>query len=244
MIKVCALSSIAVIIAKRAADASCIIRDREYEIVLILAEGYLPGMDKYELLETMKKMSKVPVVLMSVDYNGNAMLGGLFKGAIFYLIKPVTMDDLKYLWQFAFMKERENLPAMEEISGIEEESSLENASGVDVVTQPLINEGRQNLQNGKRKTSDEMQNNEEDNGDSAARKKPKRVWTNELHNRFLQAIKVLGIDAHVPSQHVLSPFSHQEGFQQFPDMQAMTAAVQENLSGCVPIHFPWFSISS
>ena len=40
-----------------------------------------------------------------------------------------------------------------------------------------------------------MENNlEEDNDDSAALKKPKLIWTDELHNRFLQAIKVLSID--------------------------------------------------
>lgn len=39
-----------------------------------------------------------------------------------------------------------------------------------------------------------MQNNEEDNGNSAALKKPKLVWTHELHNRFVQAVKLIGID--------------------------------------------------
>ena len=48
--------------AKRATDAFCIIRDREYEIDLILAEGCLPDMDKYELLETIREMSKLPVI--------------------------------------------------------------------------------------------------------------------------------------------------------------------------------------
>ncbi|XP_022769503.1 two-component response regulator ARR2-like [Durio zibethinus] len=189
-----------VMTAKRATDAFCIIRDGEYKIDLVLAEGCLPDMDKYELLETIKKMSKLPVVLMSVDYNGNAMLGCLFKGAMLYLVKPITMDDLKNLWQFAFIKGRENLLAVEEISGIEEESSLENASGVNVESQPLISEGRQNLQKVKRKRSDEMLNDEDDNDDSTAPKKPKLIWTNELHNRFLQAMKVLGIDGAHPKK--------------------------------------------
>ena len=137
----------------------------------------------------------ISYVVMSVDYNGNAMLGGLFKGAILYLVKPITTDDLKNLWQFAFTKERENLLAVEEISGIEEDSSLENASGVDVESQPLTSEGRRNVKSEKRKRSNAMENNlEEDNDDSAALKKPKLIWTNELHNRFLQAIKALGID--------------------------------------------------
>ncbi|XVF22635.1 hypothetical protein REPUB_Repub12eG0188100 [Reevesia pubescens] len=189
-----------VMTAKRATDAFCIIRDREFEIDLILAEGCLPDMDKYELLETMRKMSKLPVVLMSVDYNGNAMLGGLFKGAILFLLKPITMDDLKNLWQFAFIKERENLLAVEEISGIEEESSLENASGVDVESQPLASEGRQTLQKGKRKLREMQNDEEEDNDDSAGLKKPKLIWTNELHDRFLEAIKVIGIEEAHPKK--------------------------------------------
>lgn len=48
--------------AKRATEAFCIIQERQYEIDLILAEGCLPDMDKYELLETMRKISKLPVV--------------------------------------------------------------------------------------------------------------------------------------------------------------------------------------
>ncbi|XWS35728.1 hypothetical protein CRYUN_Cryun20dG0021200 [Craigia yunnanensis] len=279
--------------ARRATDAFCIIRDRKYEIDLILAEGCLPDMDKYELLETIREMSKLPVVLMSVDYNGNAMLGGLFKGAVLYLVKPITMDDLKNLWQFAFIKERKNVVVAEEISGIEEESSLENASGVDVESQPLTSEGRQNLLSEKRKRSNEMENGvEEDNDDSAALKKPKLIWTNELHNRFLQAVKLLSIDGahpkkilqymnvpgltkenvsshlqkyrlslkreqdtnhktmnrgssvvHVASHSLLSPFSPQEGFLQFSNLQSMTVAdqpdinglIQENLNGHMPI---------
>lgn len=131
---------------------------------------------------------------MSIDYNGKAVLGSLFKGAVLYLVKPIAMDDLKNLWQFAFIKESKNVVAAEEIFGFEEELSLENASDVTVESQPLIGEGGQNYQNEKRERSDDMENNEEDNDDSVALKKPKLIWTNELHNRFLEAIKVLGID--------------------------------------------------
>ncbi|WRX08892.1 Signal transduction response regulator [Theobroma cacao] len=184
-----------VMTAKRATEAFCIIQERQYEIDLILAEGCLPDMDKYELLETMRKISKLPVVLMSIDSNGKAVLGSLFKGAVLYLVKPIAMDDLKNLWQFAFIKESKNVVAAEEIFGFEEELSLENASDVTVESQPLIGEGGQNYQNEKRERSDDMENNEEDNDDSVALKKPKLIWTNELHNRFLEAIKVLGIDA-------------------------------------------------
>ncbi|XVF79968.1 hypothetical protein PTKIN_Ptkin15bG0032700 [Pterospermum kingtungense] len=139
----------------------------------------------------------ISYLVMSVDDNGNSMLGGLFKGAKLYLVKPITMDDLKNLWQFALIEERENVVAEEEVSGIEEESSLENASGVDVKSQPLTGEGRQNLPREKRKRSNGL---EEENGNSTPIKKSKLIWTKELHNRFLQAIEVLGIDGAHPKE--------------------------------------------
>ncbi|XWS46002.1 hypothetical protein CRYUN_Cryun14cG0027600 [Craigia yunnanensis] len=118
-----------------------------------------------------------------------------------------------------------------EISGTQEESSLENASIVDAESQPLISEGRQNIKSEKRKRSNEMENHlEEDNDDSAALKKPKLIWTDdELHNRFLQAIKVLSIDGAHPKkilQHMSVPGLKKEN---------VSSHLQENLNGHMPI---------
>ncbi|GMI69655.1 hypothetical protein HRI_000634800 [Hibiscus trionum] len=177
-----------VITAKRATDAFRIIHDREHEIDLILAEAWLPDMDKYELLETISNMSAIPIILMSADYDRNAVIGSLFKGAMLYMVKPITMYDLKNLWQFAFIQQRENVSILDETSGIEEATSMESATGVDK---------RRNLRNRKRKRSDEIRDEKEEDIDgSVIQKKPKLVWTDELHNRFLQAIKLLGIKAH------------------------------------------------
>lgn len=48
--------------AKRAYDALSIAQKKEDELHLVLTESHLPDMDKYELLEKMKAVSKVPVV--------------------------------------------------------------------------------------------------------------------------------------------------------------------------------------
>ncbi|XP_031254734.1 two-component response regulator ARR14-like isoform X1 [Pistacia vera] len=175
-----------VITAKRGTDALSIAREREDELDLVLAETHLPDMDKYELLETMGEMSTFPVVIMSADDSENDMLGGLFKGAALYLVKPITMNDIKNLWQFAFMKKTDRTVAAEDSSCISSDHDTEN--------QIFANTGRQSHQNGKRKEPKEM---EEDNDDISVLKKPKLIWTNGLHNRFLQAIRVLGIDGKV-----------------------------------------------
>lgn len=120
---------------------------------------------------------------MSADGNENDMLGGLFKGAAFYLVKPITVHNIKNLWQFAFMKKMDPLLAAEFVSGDSPDEDMEI---------------EQSHRNAKRKEPKEMHNVEEDeNGDSSVLKKPKLIWTNDLHNRFLRAVRVLGIDGKV-----------------------------------------------
>lgn len=132
---------------------------------------------------------------MSADDNENGMLGSLFKGAMFYLVKPVTLNNVKNLWQFASMKSREETAATDGESSVQGESSEENASSY-IEIQSFENKRKQRHRKAKRKVPEAMEKDkEEDNDDSTVLKKPKLTWTNDLHNRFLQAIRVLGIDS-------------------------------------------------
>lgn len=125
-------------------------------------------------------------IVMSADDNENDMLGALFKGADFYLVKPISMNDIKTLWQFAFTKKTDKIVAAEGVSSI---------SSDDTDNQIFPNKWRESHQNPKRKESTEVDKNAgEDNDDASVLKKPKLTWTSELHNKFLQAVRVLGID--------------------------------------------------
>ena len=133
---------------------------------------------------------------MSADDNENAMLGSLFKGAMLYLVKPITLDDIKNLWQFALMKNSEKTLVADGVSSVQGESSEESASDDDTESQLFENTRKQSHQKAKRKVPEETDKDEEEEDyDSSVLKKPKLIWTNELHNRFLQAIKLLGIDS-------------------------------------------------
>uniref|UniRef100_A0A2N9JAU0 Response regulatory domain-containing protein n=1 Tax=Fagus sylvatica TaxID=28930 RepID=A0A2N9JAU0_FAGSY len=198
-----------VVTAKRASDALSIVREKEDDLNLVLTEAHLPDMDKYEFLERMGEISKLPVVtmsfipnvVMSADDNENAMLGSLFKGAMLYLVKPITLDDIKNLWQFALMKNSEKTIAADGVSSVPGESSEESASDDDTESQLFENTRKQSHQKAKRKVPEETDKDEEEEDyDSSVLKKPKLIWTNELHNRFLQAIKLLGIDRAHPKK--------------------------------------------
>ncbi|XP_048321685.2 two-component response regulator ARR14 isoform X2 [Ziziphus jujuba] len=184
-----------VLTATTAADAFSIIKEKEDELKLILAEVHLPDMNRYEFIEKVTQVSKLPLVIMSDDDDDISMLGGLFKGATFYLVKPVTLNNMKNLWQFAYMNNKDLLQFSD--SGEENnnnivqiESQGENAAADDEVSKD------------KRKREEEISDNKdeeinEDNDDSKAPKKAKLVWSDELHTKFLQAVNALGIeDAH------------------------------------------------
>ncbi|XP_043805610.1 two-component response regulator ARR14 [Manihot esculenta] len=189
-----------VMTATRATDALSILQERQHELDLVLTEVHLPDMDKYELLETMGEISCLPIVVLSADNNENAMLGCLFKGAVFYLLKPITMNDVKSLWQFSYMKTPGEIAPSGGSKCFQEESP-ENGSIEASECLSFSDAWEQIAQKGKRK---ELEDIDKDKGDDSVKstvpKKPKLIWTNELHDRFLQAIRILGIDSAHPKK--------------------------------------------
>ncbi|KDP28696.1 hypothetical protein JCGZ_14467 [Jatropha curcas] len=190
-----------VITAKRTTDALRILRERQQDLDLILTEIHLPDMDKYELLETMGQLSCLPIVVLSADTNENAILGCLFKGAMFYLVKPITPHDIKNLWQFSYVKKHEEGVQTEGAMSFRGKSPPDNVSNEPSECLSFLDSGEQSVRKGKRKASEEIDGNkEEDNASSKVSKKPKLIWTNELHERFLQAIRLLGLDSALPKK--------------------------------------------
>lgn len=113
------------------------------------------------------------IAVMSDDDDVNTMLDCLFKGAVFFFVEPLTMSSLKNLWQFAFTKRNAVIDMTKKESNVHVESQAE-------------------IPNAKRKRSEGMDKYEE--RDSTALKKPRIIWTTELHHRFLRAVRLLGID--------------------------------------------------
>ncbi|KAL2550331.1 two-component response regulator ARR10-like [Forsythia ovata] len=119
------------------------------------------------------------------------MLKGLENGAAFFIVKPICPDNLRDLWQFAAMK-KQNQVVIEETN----KSSDETA-----VSQSSVNEDRDSKKEHSRKKSPIKEGNEKGEGNSGAKsKKGKVIWTNSLHNRFLEAIRSIGLDRAVPKK--------------------------------------------
>ena len=130
-------------------------------------------------------------VVMSADADEDAMMRSLNKGAIYYMDKPVEKGNLKNLWQYVFLNRREKRKNRQKNLRAESlgENEPDKYAGSGQITSRK--HGYQQL------TSDAVETGKDDEDDtltSCMRKKPKLVWTNELHEKFLNAIAELGLD--------------------------------------------------
>ncbi|KAK9865277.1 hypothetical protein WJX84_009894 [Apatococcus fuscideae] len=153
-------------------DAINILRDRHSHCDLVLSDVYMPDMDGFKLLETIGLELDLPVIMMSSNGETGVVLRGVTHGAVDFLIKPVRVEELRNVWQHVVRKRKGDT--------IRENSRESDDDG---------DERRQDRKRKDRRDSDE-----------ATAKKPRVVWTVEMHQQFVNAVNQLGIDKAVPKR--------------------------------------------
>ncbi|XP_038682715.1 two-component response regulator ARR2-like isoform X3 [Tripterygium wilfordii] len=186
-------------IAYRAVDALRIVWETENELDLILMEAHLPDMQMNPLLTRLEQMSNLPIVIMSADNDSNTILGSYSKGAVFYLVKPLTMNDVKNLWQFAYISKTDKMMAMEEVSGFSAESHNGDADDVECI----VGMEKQGLLYDRINEEETLDKEDIEDGVEVLTTS-KILWTDELHEKFLKAVKEIGIE----NAHPKSIFEH------------------------------------
>ncbi|KAF8364716.1 hypothetical protein HHK36_033309 [Tetracentron sinense] len=191
-----------VVAVNQSMDALSKLREKEGGFDLILTDVHMPDMDGFELLKYAEEELNLPVIMMSSDDKENIMLRGLESGAAFYLVKPVTLDDLKMLWQYAVVMKKDVTREVEQTGSVGGSSSSGKVyEAEDMECASSVNAGNCRQKKSKRKTTKEMDADEEENkDDSTSDKKARVVWTNELHNQFLKAMDQLGLENAVPKK--------------------------------------------
>lgn len=143
-------------------------------------------------------------LVMSADDSKSVVMKGVTHGACDYLIKPVRMEALKNIWQHVVRKKKHEWKEKDyEQSGSVDEVDRQQKQPEDVDYSSSANEG--NWKNSKRRKDDEDEGDERD--DSSTLKKPRVVWSVELHQQFVTAVNHLGIDSKD-----LAPFSSLSAF--------------------------------
>lgn len=134
---------------------------------------------------------------MSADGSTNAVMKGIRHGACDYLIKPIRPEELQNIWQHVVRKKWNGNKEIEHSGSLEDNDR--HKRGSDDADGSAVNEGVEGLLKTQKKRSiaKEEDDPELDSDDPATSKKPRVVWSVELHQQFVSAVNQLGIDSMV-----------------------------------------------
>lgn len=186
----------------RATAALSMLRENKGAFDLVISDVYMPDMDGFKLLEQVGLEMDLPVIMMSADGGTSTVMKGIKHGACDYLIKPIRLEELKNIWQHVIRKKR-NEPKDFDPSGSFEDNDRHRKGSDDVDYASSVNEGTDGnwkLIKKRKEAKEEEDDGEEDNDDPSASKKPRVVWSVELHQQFVNAVNQLGIDKAVPKR--------------------------------------------
>jgi len=138
----------------------------------------MPDMDGFKLLEHIGLELGLPVIMMSSNGDTNVVLRGVTHGAVDFLIKPVRIEELRNVWQHVVRRRSTQISR----------GGDESAAELDVDSR---------THGTKRKGSETIRVEHEV---GSGNKKPRVVWSIEMHQQFVNAVNVLGIDKAVPKR--------------------------------------------
>lgn len=131
---------------------------------------------------------------MSADDSKSVVLKGVTHGAVDYLIKPVRIEALKNIWQHVVRKKRNEWNVSEQSGSIEEAGGDRQQQREDADNNSSsVNEG--NWKSSRKRKEEEVDEQGDDKEDTSSLKKPRVVWSVELHQQFVAAVNQLGVDS-------------------------------------------------
>ncbi|GJS38844.1 two-component response regulator ORR21 [Tanacetum coccineum] len=140
-------------------------------------------------------------LVISADGRTNLVLRGIRHGACDYLIKPIRGRQLKNIWQHVIRK-KWNENKEHEHSGSVDDKDRQKRGGDDTDYASSVNEGGDGIlaSHKKRRNIKEEDDGELETDEPGSSKKPRVVWSVELHQQFVGAVNQLGIDKAVPKR--------------------------------------------
>ncbi|KAL9859486.1 putative two-component response regulator ARR19 [Arabidopsis thaliana] len=160
----------------------------KHEINIVIWDFHMPGIDGLQALKSITSKLDLPVVIMSDDNQTESVMKATFYGACDYVVKPVKEEVMANIWQHIVRKrlifKPDVAPPKPRMTWSKVfqpvQSHLVPTDGLDRdhFDSITINGG-----NG-------IQNMEKKQGKKP--RKPRMTWTEELHQKFLEAIEIIG----------------------------------------------------
>ncbi|XVF89238.1 hypothetical protein PTKIN_Ptkin19aG0114200 [Pterospermum kingtungense] len=183
----------------QAITALKMLRENRNRYDLVISDVNMPDMDGFKLLELVGLEMDLPVIMLSAHSDTKLVMKGITHGACDYLLKPVRIEELKNIWQHVVRKKKPDskdqitLPNHDKVQG-----------GTGEVVQTSTGSSEQKVNKKRKDQSEDEEEEGEDNGheneDPSNQKKPRVVWSVELHRKFVAAVNQLGLDKAVPKK--------------------------------------------
>lgn len=137
-------------------------------------------------------------LVLSANGDPKLVMKGITHGACDYLLKPVRIEELKNIWQHVIRRKKFD-PKDRMNSGNQDRPDSENGEESADLNGKFNKKRKDQNYN-----EDDDQDYGQDNDDSSTQKKPRVVWSVELHRKFVNAVNQLGIDSEFSSSLSLS----------------------------------------
>ncbi|XP_075508921.1 two-component response regulator ORR22-like isoform X2 [Primulina tabacum] len=181
-----------VITTSQARTALKMLRENKDRFDLVISDVHMPDMDGFKLLELVGLEMDLPVIMLSANGDPKLVMKGVTHGACDYLVKPVRIEELKNIWQHVLR--RKKLDKSPGHAKYHHENDEGNGS-------TSRNDADQNGKiNKKRKDEDDENDDGHESEDPATQKKPRVIWSIELHRKFVSAVNHLGIEKAFPKR--------------------------------------------
>ncbi|TKY74782.1 Two-component response regulator ARR12 [Spatholobus suberectus] len=185
----------------QAITALTLLREHKDRFDLVISDVHMPDMDGFKLLELVGLEMDLPVIMLSANGDTRLVMKGISHGACDYLLKPVRMEELKNIWQHVIRRKKFDSKEKNKTSNHDKPTSDSgNGLGSSGAGNSDQNEKLTKKRKDQDEDEDEEQENDNDNEDPSTQKKPRVVWSVELHRKFVAAVNQLGIDKAVPKK--------------------------------------------
>ncbi|RQP03006.1 hypothetical protein POPTR_018G111300v4 [Populus trichocarpa] len=185
----------------QAVTALEMLRENRNKYDLVISDVNMPDMDGFKLLELVGLEMDLPVIMLSSHGDKEFVFKGITHGAVDYLLKPVRLEELKNIWQHVIR--RKKWYPQDQNGSPDQDKGGDGAGEGEQVTSTGSADQNGKV-NRKRKDQDEEEEGEgedgNDNEESGNQKKPRVVWSVELHQKFVSAVNQLGLDKAVPKK--------------------------------------------
>ncbi|KAL3649516.1 hypothetical protein CASFOL_005919 [Castilleja foliolosa] len=146
---------------------------------LVLTNAHKLESNADMIIQHIQKKLNLPIILMCADEKKILSKGQpLCFGA--YVLEGLSRGDVNNLWQFALKKEKDKILAAYQEQNVQK-ASINSTSETTACFNQI------------RKTQDSVK-------DRRIAKKTRVVWTSEMHQRFLEAIEIIGYEKAVPKK--------------------------------------------